>query len=282
MFRPGETVCVSHNQYSYHSIPLGNALDGLATLVPTSDSATKRKLTLEQSIEKIDTGQLIFCSLNPIKGYREDINCTAYRNFLIEVDYGPLKEQLAYIKNIGLPYSAVVFSGNKSLHFLVSLDQDLPSEDVYRLFSEWTLNVVSLADSKTKNPSRMIRIPGAYREPKKKQILVELKGKTKLDSLVTWLNKYPNSKPAGREKRTPSENPNFNNIKPWCVDLLVNGLKPDKGRNQQWYSIAMEFCLSGYSEDDTVGVLSQFFISDRDFKEREWKTCIRSAFKTKR
>lgn len=279
MFRPGETVCVSHNEYGYHSVPLESALNGPVTLVPTQESLEKRRKTLEEAIERLDPCQLTMCALNPIRGFRFDENCTAYRNFLVEVDYGPLKEQLAYIRKLGLPYSACVFSGNKSLHFLVSLDQDLPSENVYRHFSEWILNVVSMADQKTKNPSRSIRIPGAWRSPTQRQRLVEIRGPTKLEDLVAWLKQYPESRPQVSEKRKPSGNRDFNKLKPWVVKELLEGIDASKGRNQRWFSIACEFALAGYSEDDTIDILSEFFSPDRDFKEKEWKTAINSGFK---
>lgn len=279
MFRPGETICVSPNKYGYYSIPLENAMNGPVVLVPTEDSLAKRNLTLEQGIEKINSSEVTMCALNPIKGYREDSNCTAFRNFLVEMDYGPLKEQLAYAKKIDLPYSAVVFSGNKSLHFLISLDKDLPSENVYRKFAEWTLNIATIADQLTKNPSRSIRVPGAYREPEKKQILVEFRGPTKLDNFVAWLKKYPDAMPKEKVKREPSGEFNFDGLKEWVVDRLINGLDPTKGRNIQWFSIACEFALAGYSEDGTLDILADFFTPDRDFKEREWRTAVRSGFK---
>lgn len=279
MFRPGETICVSNNEFGYHSVPLEKAMDGLVTLLPTEDSAKKRKMTQEEATERVDSRQLIMCALNPIEGFREDANCTSYRNFLVEMDYGPLPEQLAYAKKIGLPYSAVVFSGNKSLHFLISLDRDLPSEAVYRTFSEWILAVANMADDKTKNPSRSIRIPGAYREPKKKQRLVELRGATKLDDLVSWLARYPDCKPKKHEKKQISENVDFSRVKPWVKKRLTSGLDPKKGRNQQWFSIACEFALAGYSEDDTLELLAGYFVPDRDFKEKEWKTSVLSGFK---
>lgn len=278
MFRPGETVCVSPNKYGYHSIPLENAMKDPVVLVPTQDSLTKRKITLEQGIERVQSNELLLVALNPIQGYRNDANCTAFRNFLVEVDYGPIPEQLAYIKKIGLPYSAVIFSGNKSLHFLVSLDTDLPSEKVWRTLSEWMLNIATLADDKTKNPSRSIRIPGAYREPGKKQLLVEFKGSTKLEDLVAWLSLHPNAKPKEREKKEVSDKLDISRIKPWVADRLINGLDPTKGRNHQWFSIACEFALAGYSEDDTIDILSDFFSEERDFKEKEWLTAIHSGF----
>jgi hypothetical protein len=271
MFRPGETVCVSHNKYGYHSIPLQNALEGPVTLVPpqTSEDQTWRHPKPEE---------LLLVALNPIKGWRQDMNCTAFRSFLVEMDYGPLAQQLAYAKRIGLPYSAVIFSGNKSLHFLITLDSDLPDEETWRKIAEWILGVATMADQKTKNPSRSIRIPGAFREPDKQQKIVEFHGAISLKDLGAWLSKHPEAKPVVREKRVPSGKLDFDRIKPWCRDLLINGLKADKGRNQQWFAIACEFALAGFSEDDTLDILSEFFSPDRDFKEREWKRCIRSGF----
>ena len=279
MFRSGETICVSPNKFGYHSIPLENAMNGPVILVPTADSCAKRNIAnIEDAIERIDPEEITLCALNPIKGYREDLNCTAFRNFLVEMDYGPLADQLAYIKTVGLPYSAAIFSGNKSIHFLVSLDTDLPSESVYRTMSEWILNVLTLADPMTKNPSRSIRIPGAIREPGKKQLLIECKGPVKLEDLVAWLKKYPDSKPQEQEPIKISGTPDFARVRPWVCQKLVNGVYPPN-RNRQWFSIAVEFALAGYSEDDTIDLLKSYFSPDRTFRKREWITTIKSAFK---
>lgn len=281
MFTPGERVCVSHNKYGYHSIPLEEVLTKpQVTLVPTVNSCTERGIEWKpENFDKSPTDKLTLVALNPIKSWREDVNCTAYRNFLVEMDYGPIEEQLDYIKTIGMPYSAAIFSGNKSLHFLISLDTDLPSENVYRHFSEWILNIATAADPNTKNPSRSIRIPGAYREPGKQQTLREYMGKTNLQDLVAWLSKKPECKPKIQEKRVPSGQWDFSKLKSWVPKRLANGLRTDQGRNKQWFTIACEFALSGYSEDDTMDMLADYFTPDRDFKEREWKTAIRSAFK---
>lgn len=279
MFRPGEHICVSHNHYGYHSVALDRAINGPLLLLPTENSMEERGLTPEQAIERIDPKSLILCALNPIRGYRSDLNCTAYRNFLVELDKLPIPEQRPYINKIGMPYSAAVFSGNKSIHFLISLDTDLPNENIYRHFSEWILKAASMADQDTVNPSRSIRIPGAWREPKKKQRLVEFRGPVALKDLVAWLNQHPEAKPIKREKREISQDQDFSKLKPWVMERLINGLDPSKGRNKQWFSIACEFALAGYSEDDTLNILVDYFVPDRDFKEKEWKTSIRSGFK---
>ena len=270
MFRPGETVCVSHNQYAYHSVPLENAFSEQVTLVSPQP---------DRPFEYLPSDNLTLVALNPIQGFRNDLGCTAFRNFLVEMDYGPLAEQLAYAKKIGLPYSAVVFSGNKSLHFLISLDTDLPNESIYRMMAEWTLGIATAADQNTKNPSRSIRIPGAYREPKKKQLLVEFKGATTISDFTKWLAEHPDAKPKENVKRTVSKEHDLSKLKPWVADRLVNGFKGNQGRNKQWFSIACEFALAGISEDDTFDILTDYFSPEKDFKEREWKTSIKSGFK---
>jgi hypothetical protein len=270
MFRDGETVCVSNNKYGYHSLPLNSVMGDLVTLVSPNP---------DHEFEYVPSDELLMVALNPIHGFRQDANCTAWRNFLVEMDYGSLDNQLQYAWDIGLPYSAVVFSGNKSLHFLVSLSEDLPNENIYRKFSEWTLAIASMADQNTKNPSRSIRIPGAMREPGKNQSLVELRGPTSLYDFATWLGKHPGCKPKEREKKPRSEVPDISKVSRWVSNALINGLDPTKGRNKQWFAIACDFALSGFSEHDTVDLLSAYFVPDRDFTEREWKTTVESAFR---
>ncbi len=279
MFRPGETVCVSHNKYAYHSVPLESAFKDSVTLVPTVESCEKRKLEWgPDHFEHVTGEKLLLVALNPIKGYRSDENVLKYRNFLIEMDGYALKAQIEYMKRLEIPYSAIVFSGSKSMHFLISLEEDLPSEKMWRLFAQWILNIAALADQQTKNPSRGIRIPGGERA-EGLQRLVEFKGPVKLSDLVSFLKRHPNAQPKEPEKRPINPNFNFPGIKDWCLDLLQNGLKPDKGRNNQWYAIAYEFALSGMSESDTIEVLGRYFTPERGFKEREWLVTVKSAFK---
>jgi hypothetical protein len=280
MFRPSETVCVSPSKYGYHSISLSEILNNEEiTLVPTPESCIERNIKWEDAFEKSNPAYMTLVALNPIKGWRKDEYCTAFRNFLIEMDTGDIANQIEYIKNIGMPYSAMVFSGSKSVHTLISLDEDLPNERIYRFIAEWILSVATLADPLTKNPSRSIRIPGAYRTPTKLQTLIEIKSSIKLMDLMGWLAKHPNVKPKPYEKKIVSEHPNFDNIAPWAKGKLINGLDPKKGRNQQWYAIAMEFALQGYSYDATISLLEQYFTPDRDFKKKEWETTVGSAFK---
>jgi hypothetical protein len=269
MFKAGETVCVSPNKYGWHSVPLEKAMVGKVTLVPPNP---------DHDIQSANSQDLTLVALNPIQGFRLDSNCTSYRNFLLELDTGEIDRQIEYIKNIDVPYSALVFSGGKSVHTLVSLDEDLPNETIYRKFAEWMLAIATIADQNTKNPSRSIRIPGAFREPGKRQELLEYRGPISIIEFVSWLNRHPGCMPKERKRREISEKPNLEDFPSWVANSLINGLDPTKGRNRQWFSIACEFALQGVSDYDTMDLLSTYFMPDRDFTQREWETTIRSAF----
>ena len=130
-FNEGESICVSHNDYGYRSVLL------------KSLSGTIEQISPHPQInpEYINETDICLMSVNPVDGFRRDNNVTAYRSFMVELDDGPLSEQMNYIKNSGLPYSMCVFSGNKSLHFGIVLEQDLPTDAIWRDIAEWILNI---------------------------------------------------------------------------------------------------------------------------------------------
>jgi len=270
MFNEGETICVSPNEYGYHSVPLNHAFDEEVTMV--SPNANR-------AIEYCKSNEIKLVALNPIHGFRRDSNCYKFRNFLIELDTGHIEDQIQYIKSQNVPYSALVFSGNKSVHALVSLDTDLPSEKIYRMFAEWILNILPLADENIKNPSRSIRVPGAMRDGKM-QDLLEYKGKVSAKDFTAWLAEHPEARPKERVKREAADHDgaNLTRVEGWVKHQLLNGIDFSKGRNKTWFSIACSFALAGYSQDEAIDILSDFFNEDDDFREKEWLTSIDSAF----
>lgn len=274
MFKDGERICCSSDKYGYHSIPLENAFMQYVTLISPNDKIP---------IKKVESDSLLLVALNPMKsGYRLDANTTAFRNFLIEMDNGTPKEQMDYIEKLSLPYSAVVFSGNKSLHFLISLDIDLDTEYKYRMIAEWILNIITLADQNCKNPSRSIRIPGSYREPGKKQRLVKINGKVKLNDLMDWLEKRPEARPEAPVRRNlTAGDGEFKGIPSWVMTKLhTQNVGASTGsRNSEWYSIACECAKANLSLDAALGFLEKYFNPDRSFTKREWRTTIKSAYK---
>lgn len=270
MFDENDTICVSDSKFAYHSVPYKTVISEEIPLVSSNEKVP---------VKKVQSDKLILVSLNPINGFRSDANCYKFKNFLLELDYSDLKSQKEYIERLGIPISACIYSGNKSLHFLISLSKSLPSEKVYRFFSEWILNVATLCDSNCKNPSRSIRLPGNIRpDTGKMQTLEEIRGTVELEDLIKWLNLHPDSRPKERPVRKMAEKPDFEKVSSWVKEMVYSGIKPPN-RNKKWFSAAVEFALSGYEESDTIQILGNYFEPEADFKEKEWKTAIKSAFK---
>lgn len=131
-----------------------------------------------------------FC-INPLKERRKDLNVTCYRNFLFEIDTLDLDTQLNIWRYLNIPITSLVYSGGKSYHAIISLQEPLMVEEhtnssvtIYKEVWErmrqvieatiGSLNVtddVNVIDSSCKNPSRLSRVPDAIRENGNKQYL---------------------------------------------------------------------------------------------------------------
>lgn len=120
---------------------------------------------------------------------RADDNVVCYRNILIEIDDMPLDEQITYVMD-KIPVSTVVFSGGKSYHFIISLETPLKSKQEYKILCKRLHKLLSKADSTTKNPSRLSRLPSRIRpETGEKQRLFFLGRRIKNDDLLLKLPK---------------------------------------------------------------------------------------------
>lgn len=106
-----------------------------------------------------------YVSINPMKKgtTRKGVNVTEFRNFLFEMDKYNKKEQAALIKRSKLPWSTVVDSGNKSLHFIVALDENLGDRSMYTAYFKAINTVLTKygadIDEGCKDPGRFTRAP---------------------------------------------------------------------------------------------------------------------------
>ncbi len=104
--------------------------------------------------------------VNPLDGQgAKDANVTAFRHALIEADADELGKQLALIRALRLPCSAVVHSGGKSIHAIVRVDAGDAAEyrkRVDRLYKVCAASGLKV-DSANRNPSRLSRLPGVMR-----------------------------------------------------------------------------------------------------------------------
>lgn len=104
----------------------------------------------------------VFFSINEMHGDgRKDSNVTCFRNFLLESDTVPLEDQINHITS-KVPVSTIVFSGGKSYHHIISL-QDPVSREEYNTICRQLMGFIPEIDKATKNPSRFSRIPDATR-----------------------------------------------------------------------------------------------------------------------
>lgn len=103
---------------------------------------------------------------NPLDGAGvRNGNVAEFRHALVESDSLPVDKQVAIIRELRLPVTALVSSGGKSAHAIVRVDARNYDEyrqrvdELYRICRE---NGLAL-DTQNKNPSRLSRMPGVTR-----------------------------------------------------------------------------------------------------------------------
>jgi hypothetical protein len=273
LFNEGETICVSPYNAGYHSVEQ-TALNGDIYLISPNE---------EKAPIMIHEKDINLVAINPIKGYKRDENVTAFRSFLIECDTETLEEQKRYVDESGLPYSLCVYSGNKSLHFGIVLDEALPSASVWKWFNQWILNILTKADQQVKSPSRAIRFPGNQRKNGKKlvQSLVIINGRVKLEVFFKWIYQFEDKKPK-KEKKFAQGSVyhgalDVSKIPKDLKDRLKESITED--RNATWFKLAFRLSKIGFDIQQLTTYLEQFFQEESDFKRREWEACIKSAHK---
>lgn len=141
-----------------------------------------------------------YICINPVDiesdGSATSANIFTYRNFLFEEDGGiPIEEQRDKVKQSGLPYSTVVFSGNESAHHIVSLEESLSNEDEYRRWFKTIETILSqynfTADSACKNPSRLSRAAeGINIKTGKVQDILEIRSRVSNVELLKWFESH--------------------------------------------------------------------------------------------
>jgi RecA-family ATPase len=110
----------------------------------------------------------LFIRVNPVcDGGSKNNDVTAFRHVLVECDRGAKEAQLGAIRKIGLPITAIIDSGGKSVHAWVRIDAKDANEyrdrvETLYAFLEHSLGMSGL-DRQNCNPSRYSRLPDARR-----------------------------------------------------------------------------------------------------------------------
>jgi hypothetical protein len=227
-------------------------MDFLSALFNSGESTCFAKHTQGTSVfDAFDPpGWAVFFSINPLVDRRLDDNVTAFRNFLIELDSGALDEQRRLVEASDLPWNTCVYSGGKSHHYIVTLEDALPDEQTYRDYAARIHQLLELkgvhADPSTKNPSRFSRLPGRTRpDTGLEQELVAVRGNICRRQLDGWLAELP----AETKARKPGRNWRpIETIAPATQRLLVFGL-PDSLRYNAIRDATFNLCGAGWSPE---------------------------------
>jgi hypothetical protein len=163
-------------------------------------------------VRKKDVSSGQFFCLNACEGGRKKCDIKKFRNFLIEIDEipgtkepMPHKEQVLLIhQKYKVPYSTVVNSGNKSIHFIISLEEPLDNVEEYQFIAAWIKNIVVEADESVLIPEKLSRFFGGIntKTQKEQKGYISKKGRVSNARFLEWLGSYPEYKPVTPEAKT--------------------------------------------------------------------------------
>lgn len=181
---------------------------------PTQATSQKRLLALLYEAEWIEAPETqstkagLKIALNPAnweRSYWKGENVKLCRNLMFEYDGGNARQQFEVIQKSGLPYTSITFSGNKSLHIIVSLVDPIPYDDFKPTWKKIQKILDSYCGSETEcDPATSSKVQWC-RAPiftrvengvAKKQQLVETNSKIELNSrienshLETWIQNH--------------------------------------------------------------------------------------------
>lgn len=216
------------------------------------------------------------------KPRRADANVICFRNILLEFDKLPLEEQPQLIKKYGIPFSVCTYSGSKSFHFLICLKEPLKTKDEYDEMVRRIFKAIPEADQANKNPSRLSRVPNAYREGKKTvQKLAVVLDRVDNQKIEDWLLSRGIPKEEKREKKEqlkPKESifapDNHFGLFQDTLSYMKFGSSQGQ-RNQDLFKAAANMFECNWAYDDVRETLQPV----ADLPDREFEQCIKSAYR---
>jgi hypothetical protein len=211
---------------------------------------------------------------------RADCNVTKFRNILIEMDNIELEVQLNLIKESGLPFTTAVYSGGKSIHFIISLETALTSKDEYtalvcKVYKALNFIRPGAVDKANKNPSRLSRLANSLRKDKIKiQKLLVLGSRVKNKILLDWIEENCPQEVLERPiSKTTAIYNNNGRLSPWARNVLMGGVQAGE-RNVTCFRLACEFAKLGMDSNEAFGTIA----SITDLPKEELKATIKSAY----
>lgn len=211
---------------------------------------------------------------------RADCNVTCFRNFLFECDVGSIEEQLNRFSEIRFPFSTAVFSGGKSVHFVLSFDTPLSNASEYNQVAVRLMNKLSSLgvpiDTSTKNPSRLTRLGGAFRQDTDKiQTILKLNKRTSREEIANWYGEGLFEFTTSKQNIVYTGKPNMRPIFTIEMMQLINYGAPSGQRNNRAFWLCCELIRrfkALLSPDDLLSYLENF-----DLPLQEKRAIVESA-----
>lgn len=207
-----------------------------------------------------------YFAINPLTEKRADANVTCFKNILVEFDSIAPEAQLEIINK--MPHTAVTWSGGKSYHAIISLQEPMPHRAAYDALIRQIYAKVPMADKSAKNPSRFSRTPNAIRDNGNKQTCIYVGNKVTQQQLFDWIG------PAVANLKTEQSFKYSLALSSWTLYFLAFGA-PAGQRNQRLFNAACDMARHGYTEEQALEKAAQVL----DLPTHEMISCIKSAFK---
>jgi hypothetical protein len=221
----------------------------------------------------------VYTSLNPImrRTTKCDANVSTLRNFLFEIDSMPLIEQIGVMEGKGVPYSVITYSGGKSYHFVLSLEEELPL-DLWEHYMTWIHRALPFIDHAPKAESVWTRYPEAIRpDTGRVQEVETITDRMPLGALrAALLRLIPEPEitaPLGAPKTIPVARCRL----PLTTLARIEGHYSDHARNHELFVAAISMYERGWQEVEIHEALLTNFPFDATFEEREFNRTIKSA-----
>lgn len=220
-----------------------------------------------------------YVAINPFKkgSSRLDVNVSKFRNILIEIDTLPVDQQRAYIDSLKIPYSTIVYSGGKSLHFIISLAEPLATKAEYDALVSRVMKAVPKADSKARNCGRFTRNPLHFRADKQKsQELVYTGDRVENKTLLEALGALGVAEVAPRPKREKAIKTGLKGVlNPTSRNFLMMGAAAGDWNNSLFLAACDAF-RAQYTIDEFVSLA----IRITGVLDHQDHTTIRSAYRS--
>ena len=208
--------------------------------------------------------QTAFFSINPMNSTKTrcDAAVVKYRSILIEMDKMVLDLQDQYISEIGLPYSTAVFSGKKSIHYIISLEEPIQDEQLYRALVRRIYRAVGddYVDHSCKNPSRFSRFPGHLRsDTEQEQRLLTVRTRVSMATLESWLQKRGVGPEEVWENLTKEPRSTFKNphrFSGFTKNFLADGAIPGEW-NRSLFKASADMYRCGFDKEEILDRMVQ-------------------------